>query len=145
MPTRPVKSVVAERDFLSAPPSTSVRDVARLMKTHHTSALLVLDAAGRLAGICTERDLVFDTLAEGLDPDATSVADIMTTEPLTIDGDKPFGHALHMMFEGGFRHVPVVDHHGRPLGIVSARDCLNLEACQFEQDLVRREEITVIL
>lgn len=63
----------------------------------------------------------------------------------SVTADHPLGHALHLMYEGGFRHVPVVDAAGRPLGIVAARDALGLEACQFGQELERREEITVIL
>jgi CBS domain-containing protein len=49
------------------------------------------------------------------------------------------------MYEGGFRHVPVVDAGGRPLGLLVARDALSLDALQFDEELVRREEITVIL
>ena len=48
------------------------------------------------------------------------------------------------MYEGGFRHIPVVDD-GHPVGILSAKDALGLDALQFESELVRREEIAVIL
>jgi CBS domain-containing protein len=57
----------------------------------------------------------------------------------------PFGHALHLMYEGGFRHVPVVDIAGRPVGLLSAREALSSDALEFGRDLERREEITVIL
>lgn len=50
-----------------------------------------------------------------------------------------------MMYDGGFRHVPVVDRSGRPVGLLSARDALALDAEAFSTELVRREEITVIL
>ena len=49
------------------------------------------------------------------------------------------------MYEGGYRHIPVVDRNRRPLGVVSARDALALDALDFGAELVRREEITVIL
>lgn len=49
------------------------------------------------------------------------------------------------MFENGVRHVPVVDADRRPLGVVTARDALALDALDFGSELVRREEITVIL
>ena len=64
----------------------------------------------------------------------------MTRDPQTITQDKPFGHALHMMYEGGFRHVPVVED-GVPIGIVSARDVLGPELEEFACDLQRREHI----
>lgn len=145
MPNRPVSAVITDQDCVTVPASTRVSKVAELMKTHRTSAVLVVDAhRERLLGICTERDLVFGVLAEALDPDATTVDRVMTADPLCITPDKPFGHALHLMYENGFRHVPVVDK-GKPLGILCARDALGSDALQFEAELIRREEITVIL
>lgn len=69
----------------------------------------------------------------------------MTPDPVSVGPDKPFGHALHLMFEGGFRHMPVVDRHHRPIGIVSARDALGLEILHFRSELQLREDIAEIL
>jgi signal-transduction protein with cAMP-binding, CBS, and nucleotidyltransferase domain len=68
----------------------------------------------------------------------------MTANPRTIAPDRPFGHALHLMYEGGFRHVPVVDN-GRPLGVVSSRDALGPDLQQFVRDLETRNHIGEIL
>jgi signal-transduction protein with cAMP-binding, CBS, and nucleotidyltransferase domain len=68
----------------------------------------------------------------------------MTPRPQTIHPDKPFGHALHLMLEGGFRHVPVVED-GRPMGMVSACDALGPELEQFVSELRDREHIGEIL
>lgn len=145
MHNRQVSEVIKGSSFVSALDTTTVREAAALMKKNHTSAVLVIDKKKHLLGICTERDVVTGVVAEGLDPDQVRVAEVMTEEPRTISPDKPFGHALHLMYEGGFRHVPVVDSVGRPIGLLSARDALNIDARQFEQELVKREEITVIL
>jgi len=51
---------------------------------------------------------------------------------------------LHLMHEGGFRHVPVVDQD-RPLGVVSARDALGPELEEFVSDLDRRERIGEVM
>ena len=75
---------------------------------------------------------------------ATRLADVMTRECQTIAPDKPLGHALHMMYEGGFRHVPVVEN-GTPIGMISARDALGTELLDFETELVKREHIREIL
>jgi len=48
------------------------------------------------------------------------------------------------MYENGFRHVPVAEN-GRPLGMVSARDALELEAAEFEATLQQREHLRAIL
>ncbi len=101
--------------------------------------------ASRLVGILSERDVVFRVVAEERDVKTTLVADVMTGKPETIMPDKPFSHALHIMAEGGFRHVPVVDAQGRAVGMVSARDALDLEEQEFEEALKQREHIRVIL
>lgn len=145
MPYRLIGEVIEDKKCLTVGARTPVREAAQLMKAHHVSALMVVGATKMLVGICTERDLVFDVIACGLDPDQTSVSAVMTANPLTIGPDKPFGHALHMMYEGGFRHVPVVDGIGRPIGMVSARDALDSDALSFDADLIRREEITAVL
>lgn len=145
MPYRPISELIQDKQCLSVPARTSVREAAQLMKANHVSALMVVGRTQVLIGICTERDLVTDVLAKGLDADQTPVSEIMTESPRTIGPDRPFGHALHLMYEGGFRHVPVVDERGHPVGMVSARDALDSDALAFDQDLIRREEIAVAL
>jgi CBS domain-containing protein len=145
MPSRPVRTVIENHDFVTVTGDTTVKQVAELMKSHHISAVLVTEGRYKaLGGICTERDIVFDVVAAGLDPEVVQVDAIMTVDPQTISPDSPFGHALHLMYEGGFHHVPVVEN-GRPVGILCAKDALGLDALQFEIELVRREEIMVIL
>lgn len=145
MPNRLISEVIADRKFVAVTSKASVREAAKLMKVQHTSAVLVIDRKEVLVGICTERDIVFNVVAAARDPDHTHVDSVMTEQPVTIGPNKPLGHALHMMFEGRFRHVPVVDSAGRPVGILTAHDALDSDALDFEKDLVRREEITVIL
>src|SRR5204862_6850177 len=121
----------------------SVAGAAKLMKQHRIGALLVVEV-GRLAGIVTERDVLFRLVAEGRDPQTTLVSEIMTSHPRTLSPDRPFGHALHLMYEGEFRHVPVVEN-GQPLGMVSARDALGPDLKQFVADLDTRNHIGEIL
>lgn len=144
MPDRPVKKIIENKAFVMAPPDLSVKTAAQLLKDQHEGAVLVVEN-GRLVGICTERDIVFDVVAAGMDPASTPVSAVMTADPITIGADKPFAHALHMMFEGGFRHVPVVGADGAPVGLVSARDALGLDVLSFEQDLLLREGLAEIM
>ena len=140
MPNRKIRSIVEGQTVLALSGDTTVVDAARRMADAHVGSVLVL-AGGRLAGIFTERDALNRVLAKGVDPKATRLDAVMTPNPLTVHPDKPLGHALHMMFEGGFRHVPVVED-GRPIGMVSARDALGLELVEFEHELEQRDEIT---
>jgi CBS domain-containing protein len=140
---RPVRSIISGQPPVSAGPEVTVTAASRLMKQRRVGALLVVED-GRLAGIFTERDALFRVIAEGRSPDTTRLADVMTPNPRTIAPDRPFGHALHLMHEGEFRHVPVVEN-GRPLGMVSARDALSPDLAQFVSDLDRRSRIGEIL
>lgn len=144
MPNRRVSEVIGNRPFPTVKLATTVREVAIIMKEWHSSAVLVVEN-GVLLGICTERDIVFRAIASGCIPASTLVNAIMTCNVQTIGPDRPFGHALHLMYEGGFRHIPVVDRSGRPLGLLAAHDALDMDGLQMEQELVRREEITSIL
>jgi CBS domain-containing protein len=140
---RPVRSIIEDQKPVTATADITVAAAARLMKEHRIGALLVLQE-GRLAGIFTERDALFRVIAEGRDPKKTRIAEVMTANPRTIAPDRPFGHALHLMYEGGFRHVPVVDN-GRPLGVVSSRDALGPDLQQFVAELDKRTHIGEIL
>ena len=144
MPHRTLRQVVEGQTLVSALADTTVRAAAISMASNNVRAILVVDAAGKLAGLFTERDVLNRVVARGLDPDATPLAAVMTTKLQTASPDKPLAHALHMMFEGGFRHVPVVDD-GKPVGMVSARNALGLEIHQFEQELVERDHIAELL
>ena len=144
MPQRLVSQVIEDQEIVTVAPNGSVIEAVRAMKQRRIGALMVVEGS-RLVGILSERDVVFRVVADGLDAQSTRVADVMTRNPVTIQPDKPFGHALHIMYEGGFRHVPVVDADGRAVGMVSARDALDLEEHEFEEALKQREHIRVIL
>ena len=143
MPHRTIRDLIGNQTILTASAETNVNEAAGLMKRTNVGAIMVVES-GRLVGIFTERDALFRVIAEGREPHATRIAEVMTRNPQTIDPDKPLGHALHMMYEGGFRHVPVVEN-GRPLGMVSARDALGPELDAFESELAQREHIREIL
>ncbi len=144
MPQRAIRSMIAKQKVLTATAEITVTDAARLMKKKSVGAVMVVKDNGRLAGIFTERDALFRVLAEGRDPKTTRLSDVMTAQPQTITPEKPFGHALLMMYESGFRHVPVVED-GKPVGMVSARDVLGPELQEFESELQRRTRIGEIL
>jgi len=143
MPDRRIRSIIQGRPPVTVSPQTTVAEAARLMKIRKVGALLVV-AGARLIGIFTERDALLRVIAEERDPHKTHIAQVMTPDPQTVHPDKPFRYALHLMHEGGFRHVPVVEN-GRSLGVVSARDVLGSELREFATELQTREHIEAIL
>ena len=135
----PIRNVMEQQKVLTAPPETTVSEAAELMASKNVGAVMVIEQE-RLVGIFTERDAVFRVIAKGRDARSTCLADVMTTAPQTVDPDKPFGLALLMMHEHGFRHVPVVEN-GKPIGIVSARNALDPDLEEFVSEAQRRKHI----
>ena len=110
---------VMSRELLTVTPETPLAEAATVMSQGRSGSVLVLEA-GRLAGIFTERDIV---RAVSHSPNATAdpVDGWMSRRPVTIDSDASVGHALDVMLEHGFRHLPVLED-GELAGVVSMRD-----------------------
>jgi CBS domain-containing protein len=131
-----IKNVMDPNRFLTAAPDQTVSDASSMMQTRNVGAVLVI-ADGKLMGIFTERDAVFRVIARGLDPTTTQLADVMTVEPITLSPEKSYGHALLLMHENGFRHLPVVQNRV-PIGIISSRNAMDPEMEQFVWEERRR-------
>ena len=136
---QPIKNLMEQKKFLTAPPETSVSNAARLMAKKNVGAVLVVQD-DRLLGIFSERDAVFRVIAKGRDPDTTLLGDVMTASPKTLTPGHSYGHALLIMQENGFRHVPIVDKE-RPIGIVSSRNALDPDLEEFVFEARRREHL----
>lgn len=140
MPTRVISDIIAGRPVVTGKTDMTVRAACKLMAEKRIGALLVVDD-NRICGIFTERDALNKVLAGSLDPESTTLAQVMVRDPRTIRDDKPLGYALQFMVDGGFRHVPVVDANGAPLGMVSARDALGADMVQLERNQQLREHL----
>jgi CBS domain-containing protein len=117
------------KKFFTSDPSASVSQATKLMRDKNLGALLVV-TNGRLVGIFTERDALYRVLAEGLDPNVTTLQEVMTADPMTLGPERTYGHALLVMYENGFRHIPVVEN-GRPVGIISSRNAMDPDMEEF--------------
>ena len=118
---------------------TTVGDAARLMARSQVGALVIVEA-NTVVGIFSERDAVYRVLAAGREPEVTRLADVMTPNPVTVEPDRSYGHALLRMQQCGFRHMPVVDG-GLAVGIVCARNVFDPEMEEFVSETLRRESI----
>ena len=97
----------------------TVAEAVELMREEQVGCLLVC-TGGRLAGIFTERDLMQRVLAPGK-PLTTPVSECMTPNPVVVHPKEPIASAVRRMEEGGYRHLPVVDEAGRPVGVLSVK------------------------
>jgi len=132
-----LRSVMERKKFFTVSPEETVSAVSRKMASKNLGAVLVV-RNGLLVGIFTERDAVFRVIGQGLDPAKTPLHDVMTVQPMTLGPEKSFGHALVLMQENGFRHLPVIEN-GRPIGIVSARHAMDPDLEEFVWEERRRE------
>jgi CBS domain-containing protein len=113
-------SEIMHSDVKTAGSSDSFADVARVMRSHGISSVVVLDGK-KLEGIVTERDIV-NLVAEGGDPNTTTVEHGMTRRDLvTVDPKTELSDAAEQMVSRNIRHLPIVDG-GNVVGIVSIRD-----------------------
>ncbi len=134
---QPIRNIMERQKFLIAAPENTVSDAARLMAAKNVGAVMVVKDEC-LVGIFTERDAVFRVIALGRDAKTTRLVEVMTTEPKTLDPAKSYGHALLLMQENGFRHIPVIEN-GRPIGIISSRNAMDPDLEEFTFEARRRE------
>jgi CBS domain-containing protein len=136
---RSIREVIHGQTVLSMPPDATVLHAAEAMARKKVGSVLVVKRR-KLVGIFTERDALVRVLAAGLDPATTPLARVMTAQVVTVTTDKVLGYALHIMHDGGFRHVPVLED-GHPVGMISIRDALGAELAQFEEELEFEQEL----
>ncbi|HEV7919456.1 MAG TPA: CBS domain-containing protein [Thermoanaerobaculia bacterium] len=117
-----IAELIEGRPLVHAGPNEMVRQVARRMSDRNVGAVAVLDS-GKLVGVFSERDIMTRVVAQGLDADTTSVAEVMTREIVIADRGDDVNAALQKMSSLGCRHLPVVDD-GNLIGMISLRDLL---------------------
>ncbi len=107
----------------------SVQRAAELMRKYHVGMLVVTgygDTEHAPVGVVTDRDIVVETTAEGIDPEEVTVGDIMCDEVvMAAEGDE-VPDVLEMMRKKGIRRLPVVDTKGTLVGILTVDDLLQL-------------------
>ena len=100
-------------------PRQTVAEAVELMRKEQVGCILVCDA-NKLVGVFTERDLTRRVLAVGK-PLTLPVAECMTPNPVVVQPKDSIAAAVRRMEEGGYRHLPVVDEAGGPVGILSVK------------------------
>lgn len=119
---RPLAVVPPGKPVLVESPA-SVLEAVQLMSERHVGCVLVV-RAGKLQGIFTDRDVVSRVVAAGIDPAKTAVRRVMTPAPETLRTTDSIAFALNLMSQGGYRHIPLVDKAGVPVGTVSVKDII---------------------
>jgi CBS domain-containing protein len=103
--------------------TATIGDAMALMLATNVGAILVVDDAGLLLGIFSERDLLKKIAGAVTDYERLPITQFMTPRPETVSTTDTLNFVLQKMDAGGYRHVPVLQD-GKPVSIISARDML---------------------
>lgn len=118
---------ICTRSIVHVLPEISVRKAAEVMRHRHVGALVVVerpDGESTPIGVLTDRDIVLEVVAMGVDPDAVTAADVMTRTPATCAEDEELFDAIQAMRRHGVRRLPVVDSRGFLVGMLAADDVI---------------------
>jgi CBS domain-containing protein len=103
--------------------ATVAEAIARMLERRQAGVLIV-DDAGRLAGIFTERDVLTRVAGVGRDAARTVLREVMTPNPEALAAADRIAYAVHSMSVAGYRTVPLVDDDRRPVGVVTVSDVI---------------------
>ena len=148
-----VKNVMTKR-VISVKPRTPLKDVARLLVSKRVSGVPVVDEDGSVLGVVSEGDILekergrpgrgslLDHLLdanghEAVKHEARDAADAMTSPPVTIRPERAVSEAASLMLDRSVNRLPVVDHHGKLVGIVTRADLVR--AFVREDEAIERE------
>lgn len=127
------------REVVTVPDAMPLKDVAQVLATHRISGAPVCDAEGRVLGVVSERDILFQERGEEehvgplyviadrrayearVKTAARTAGEAMTAPAVTIEPDRPLDEAARLMLEHDVSRLPVL-RDGALVGIVTRAD-----------------------
>ena len=126
---------LAAHEVVTVTPTTTLVECAQIMRAQHVGSVVVIDDQAQRddpRGIVTDRDIVIEAVAVGLDPSTLTAGDVMTTPLAVVRDSDDILDALARMRERGVRRLPVLDDAGHLSGIVTVDNLLEVLAEQFD-------------
>lgn len=120
-------------DVLSIRPEQSVKEAVQLLMRHNIGVLVVINAAGELVGIMSERDVVRH-LAKRDEILSLPVSEIMTRDVVTALSQDDLISVSHVMTERRFRHLPIMEG-GKLIGMISIGDILKAQRDAYRGEI----------
>jgi CBS domain-containing protein len=126
-------AVLSPAEPICLPETATVHEAIQTMLVRRQAGVLITDAAGRLAGIFTERDVLTRVIGKDLDPRRTPIEAVMTPHPEALTARDRVAYAVHCMSVAGYRTIPLVDAERRPIGVVTVSDVIRWLAGLFPE------------
>lgn len=121
---RRIADIMSGRPRVTLTPGSSAMLASRTMSEHQVGAVMVVNEDDVPVGVFTERDLMTRVVVPGLNPSQVPLARIMTRDVFLATLDQPIDGVAEEMAVRHIRHLPVVDHDRRFVGMISQRDIL---------------------
>lgn len=112
---------VMRRDVVTAGPMVPLVEAARRMRDRDVNSIAVVEA-GVLVGMLSDRDIVVRGLSDGMEPNHATVRDVMSSGVLWIHPEASVEEAHRIMHQNRIKQLPVLDTHGRVVGLVGLDD-----------------------
>ena len=128
-----IRHVIRPHRLVTAPPTASVLEVARIMTDARVGAIPIVEGE-RVVGIFSERDLMTRVVVPGRDAQRTLVLEAMTHEVKTAAPDDTRSECIERMREARCRHLPVLER-GRLIAVLSMRDLLRDEIEEQDEEI----------
>ncbi|ABI59231.1 MULTISPECIES: CBS domain-containing protein [Nitrosomonas] len=122
-------SEICNREVRTIQRDGSVLEAARMMRQYHVGALIVIDKVNDRVipvGVITDRDLVVEVLATGLDKEAITVDDVMTQELFAVKENTAIHDAINFMRRKTIRRLPIINDNGELVGILTTDDIMEI-------------------
>lgn len=131
----PISDVLAAKgsNVVTVGPSATVFDAIKLMAEKSIGALPVLNRAGKISGILSERDCFRKVILAEKSPHETLVRDVMSRRVTYVTPDRTVEECMHIMTNNKIRHLPVLQEE-KLVGLLSIGDCVKFMVT--EQDLM---------
>ena len=130
---------ICNRQVVICQPEDSIQQAVELMRNNHVGDVIVVEHKLNMhfpVGILTDRDIVIEVMAEGVDAKSITVKDVMSSELISVREDDHIIETIEKMRDKGIRRVPVVNRDGGLEGILAVDDTIELVA-ELLSDLVK--------
>jgi CBS domain-containing protein len=130
------------RDLMTSNPCSIEADkpvayAAKMMRDEDVGLAPIVEGQ-KLIGTLTDRDIAIRVVAEGKDPESTTVREVATTRLVTVDPEQDLDEALRLMAQNQVRRLPVVEEDGRLAGVVAQADVAKHTSDEKTGDLVEQ-------
>ena len=116
---------LCRREVVVVNQGTPIKEAVKFMEEKNIGSVIVV-GGGKPVGIVTDRDILLRVVNKGLDPEKSSVDDVMTKEIVTLKEGMGLFEALEQVKGKGIRRFPIVDARGNLKGIMTLDDIIYL-------------------